>query len=170
MAPTVTQTSEPARMVLRGGYESRAALTVVALVFVGIVPLAVSNSHGDWVSMLFLIPAIVIPVGLFILIARSAVIIDDSTITIRHFADPRVRRIARRDVKTVDLIDIGNELIPAVCPRLRLHRHPGKPTDPGRDEALLMPLTTWTWWRGTTARAERDLDRLRAALDLPGDG
>lgn len=166
----MTQASDPTRVVLRGGYESRAALIVVALVFVGIVPLAVNNSNGDWVSMLFLIPAIVIPIGLFILIARSAVIIDDTAITIRHFADPRVRRIARRDIKTVDLVDIGTELIPAVCPRLRLHRHPGKPTDPGRDEALLLPLTTWTWRRRTIARAEPNLDRIRAALDLPGDG
>lgn len=166
----MTRTSDPTRVVLRGGHESRAALTVVALVFVGIVPLAVNNSNGDLVSMLFLIPAIVIPIWLFILIARSAVIIDDTTITIRHFADLRLRRIARNDVKTADLVNIGNELIPAVCPRLHLHRHPGKPTDPGRDEALLTPLTTWTWWRRTIPRAERDLDRLRVALDLPGDG
>ncbi len=55
--------------------------------------------------------------------------------------------------------------MPAVAPRLQISKESGLPR--GRDDTLLWPLVTWTWWRSNTPqRATRLGEQLAQALGL----
>jgi hypothetical protein len=152
---------EPA--TLRGAYESRTALALVFLAFLGLSLLgfAGSSSSADARSgaLVFLTPVIAACLVCLVLIARSSVVIDHRAVLVRPLLG-RPRQVERSRVTGVSVIDCGSSLMTAEAPALVL--------DDGTTVELL-PLMAWTWWSSASSpRVTRAADRLRTALKQQG--
>jgi hypothetical protein len=159
--------TDPRPVVLRGGFESRFTLAVVALVFLVIALAMVSDTSGLGLvgTLVVAVPVAAFAAGLLWLILVSSVVVTADQVVIRHFADPRTTRVRRADVMGVKLVNADSDAMPAVVPALTLRTAADRPGE--EREAQLGPLVVWTWWRPVTPRrAQRMVQRLEAALEL----
>lgn len=163
----VVDETKPSRVTLRGGYESRLALSLVALVFLaGAFAMTLDTGQAGLAgTLVFAVPIAAFSLGMLWLILRSSVVVTDGEILVRHFADPRTQRIPRAGVVGVELVEAGSLAMSALAPRLRVSAASGQSRDLADTE--LAPLVVWTWWRpGTPRRATHLVERLNHALDL----
>ena len=158
----------PAQVTLRGGYESRVALALVALVFLALA-IAMTRSTGQAGlvgTLVFAAPIAVVSLGMLAVVLRSSVVVTQDHVLVRPFADPRTTRIPRSAIGGVDVVEVGSVAMSAVAPRLLVRRDALVPEAPEHTE--LTPLTVWTWWRpGVPARTLRLVRTLRDSLGLP---
>ena len=161
----------PAQVTLRGGYESRVALALVALVFLGLA-ISMTRSTGQAGlagTLVFAIPVAAVSLGMLAVVLRSSVVVTHDDLLVRPFADPRTTRIPRSAIVGIDVVEVGSVAMSAVAPRLLVRREALEPEAPEHTE--LTPLAVWTWWRpGVPARTERLVRTLHDALGLPRDG
>lgn len=167
----LVETRKPAagRVTLCGGYESRVVLGLCALLFLALAFMMPFDTGQAGLAGTLVLALLI---GLFSLAMlwftlRSSVVVEDDVVLIRHFADPRSRRLPRADVVGVELVEAGSLAMSALVPRLRMSTDFGQSLDPANAE--LTPLVVWTWWRsGTPRRMERIVERLNTALELDG--
>ena len=153
--------------MLRGGWESRAGMSLVALVFLTLAVAMVTDTGEAGLGGTLAVASGVAALSLAMLwlSARSAVVIGDDQIVVRHFGALRSERIARADVAGVELVECGSAAMPALAPRLLLQATASEPQD--SEGGVLTPLVVWTWWRsGTPRRLRRVVDRLERTLEL----